>query len=70
MAAHEFVCEDCKANVIVFIGPTDRTRCLGCEIIHGMQPLTEAQETTLREILSCQLSESDDALREPDKRSG
>jgi hypothetical protein len=67
---HEFVCEDCKAQVFSFGGPADETRCMGCNIIHEMQPLTEAQETTLREILGCQLSESDDALREPDASPG
>jgi hypothetical protein len=70
LEAHEFICEDCKARVFSFVGPANETRCLGCDIIHGMQPLSEAKETALREILGCQLSESDDAIRAEDTGSG
>jgi hypothetical protein len=70
LEAREFICADCKANVFSFGGDADETRCLGCDIIHGMKPLTAIQETTLREILNCQLPESDDALRTEDTGSG
>jgi hypothetical protein len=69
MPAHEFVCEDCKADVFSWGGPPDETRCVGCSIIHGMK-LTPTEETELRGLFGCELPEADDALRATDQSPG
>jgi hypothetical protein len=58
MEAREFVCVDCKANVFVWGGPPDETRCMGCSIIHGMK-LTPREETELRALFGCELPETE-----------
>ena len=61
---HEFVCDDCKANVFSYGGRDGATRCASCEVIvelkeerGGMSPAAEA---TLREILGCQIPREDE----------
>jgi hypothetical protein len=54
MFAHEFVCEDCKAEVVSYDGPETQTRCASCETIRDMKahrPMTAEAEAKLREIL-------------------
>ena len=58
MPVHEFVCLDCEANVFSYAGTGEETRCASCELVCEMKEergLTPEAETTLREILGCEL---------------
>jgi hypothetical protein len=70
MRVHEFVCADCKANVISYGGPTDETRCVGCNTVRSLMPLSPEGEKELRDLLGCQLPKDDDALRATDQSPG
>jgi hypothetical protein len=51
---HEFVCEDCKADVFSFGGPSDETRCAGCELVRSLN-LSPVRDAALRVILGCEI---------------
>ncbi|HEX3520798.1 MAG TPA: hypothetical protein VHT52_01770 [Stellaceae bacterium] len=56
---HEFVCADCKADVFSFGGAPDETRCVGCETVRELMPMSPEKEAELRDLLGCQLPKDD-----------
>lgn len=60
---HEFVCVDCKWNVLSYGGPDTQPRCANCEVVAEMKEergLTPEAETELRKLLGCELPTEDE----------
>jgi hypothetical protein len=70
LVAREFVCADCGINVFLFGGPADETRCMGCNIVIGMD-LSPSEEATVRKLFGCEIEKANDnAIRPTDAGSG
>jgi hypothetical protein len=59
LAAREFVCADCGINVFSFGGPADETRCMGCNIVIGMD-LSPSEEAEVRKLFGCEIEKRKD----------